>query len=85
MDNAIHGINHYLVNSTACLNNIYPLDILWIGLHWVYKLIHPLRNWAQGEERYCEHKEHGHSHSIPFPSSHSAQILNHSPSLLFSQ
>ena len=26
LDNAIHRMNHYLVDSVVCLVNIYPLD-----------------------------------------------------------
>ena len=38
LDNAIHRINHYPVDSVVCFVNTYPLD----------SVIQPLNNWGQG-------------------------------------
>ena len=44
VDNAIHRINHYPVDSVVCFVNIYPLDS---DLSGGYSVIQPLNNRGQ--------------------------------------
>ena len=50
VDNAIHPINHYPVDSVVCFVN--TKFIHWIAIYPADSVIHPLNNWAQKYKMY---------------------------------